>query len=288
MTAPHSDITLKAIKRRLINSFREAGLESPELDTRLLITHVTDLTHLDLITTPSQSLSLKQIVDIEALAKRRLQGESLDHIFGYKEFYGRRFKVTKDVLSPRPETEMLVRAALDIIKSKPDACLLDLGTGSGAIIVSIVAEAPQTTGMAVDISLSALGIAQENALAHGVDDRVVFVDGTWLGPVKGQFDIILSNPPYITDVAMEGLSASVKDFDPAISLRGGKDGLKAYRAILSDAKNHLNPTGTIIFEIGYDQGQAVADLLEGAGFQAIRVAKDLAGHDRLVSANRPV
>jgi len=269
-----------------MDNFRVEGLDSPDIEARLIISYVTGLTHLDLITESSRVLTAQNITDIDVLADRRMQGEPLDHIFGHKDFYGYRFKVSKDVLSPRPETEMLVSAALDIIKLKPKAHLLDLGTGSGAIIISILTEAPQTQGLAVDISPAALDIARNNAQAHSVDERVVFVEGSWFGPVKGQFDIILSNPPYITDAAMESLAPSVKDYDPAIALRGGADGLEAYRIILSEVKNHLNSSGTILFEIGYDQGKTVTDLLRSASFENIKVAKDLAGHDRLVSANR--
>jgi len=284
MITPKSDTKLLTfIKRDLIKRFRAANLETPDLEARLIMMHVTGLTHLDLITAPSHILSSKNMSDIYALADRRLQGEPLDHIFGYKAFYGRQFCVSKDVLSPRPETEMLVSAALEIIKSNPEARLLDLGTGTGAIIISIIVEAPHTQGFAVDISSSALTIAAKNARMHKVEDRLIFAQGSWFNSVKGQFDIILSNPPYITDVAMESLDVSVKDYDPAIALKGGVDGLEAYRVILFEAQPYLNLLGTLVVEIGYDQGQAVAALFEEAGFGAIEIIKDLSGHDRVVS-----
>ena len=184
---------------------------------------------------------------------------------------------------------MLVDAALGILKDKPPSFMkpriLDLGTGSGAIIISILAEAKNVEGAAIDLSQAALGTAKENAAAQTVEERLTFLQGSWFAPVSDQcFDIILSNPPYITAAAMEGLDIEVKDFDPDLALRGGEDGLTAYRAIIAEAAKHLSPNGILLFEIGYDQGRSVSDLLTRAGFGDISVQKDLSSHDRMIKA----
>lgn len=177
---------------------------------------------------------------------------------------------------------MLVETALKVTRSQPNVDILDLGTGSGAIIISIMAEASMAQATAIDTSEAALKIARENAKIHGVDARIDFLNGSWFRPVKRTYDIIISNPPYITRPAMEALSIEVKDFDPPLALSGGEDGLDAYREIITEAKTYLNPNGIILLEIGFDQGASVAALLKEAGFTNIVTEQDLAGHDRMV------
>ncbi len=276
--------TITAARRDLTDQFRAARLETPDLDARILLMAATGLCHADLITRNGDRLSPGNSEKLAVMAERRLAGEPIDHILGYREFYGYRFEVTKDVLSPRPETELLVEVALAAIKNVKTPHILDLGTGSGAIVVSILAENPSATGIAVDLSEDALKIAQTNARTHNVNRRLDFLQGSWFEPITGHFDIILSNPPYITDAAMGQLSREVANFDPDIALRGGPDGLEAYRAIIGGASAHLKPGGCLIFEIGYDQGQAVTALLKAANFRDIDLARDLAGHDRVIRA----
>jgi len=283
-SGPYSGLNVNSAKRFLTAQFREAGLETPDLDARLLVMAATGFSHTDMIMRGTEFPRADTFDVIADYAARRLAGEPVDHILGRREFYGREFKVTKNVLSPRPETEMLVEAALEILKEKGIAQVLDLGTGSGAIMISILAEAPQVTALAVDISETALSVAEENTKTHCVDDRCAFKQGSWFEPVSGQFDIILSNPPYITDAAMEDLAAEVTGFDPDLALRGGKDGLIAYKAIAEQAMNHLKPGGYILLEIGYDQGVSVSALLKSAGFKDVSVHQDLAGHDRMIKA----
>jgi release factor glutamine methyltransferase len=276
--------TVIRARRLWVEKFRAAGLETPDLDARILLKAATGLSHADVITRSGDRLSPDDLEKLAVMAERRLSGEPIDHILGYREFYGRRFEITKDVLSPRPETELLVTAALKAIKNIKTPRLLDLGTGSGAIIISILAENTEAAGIATDFSAAALNIARENAQAHNVAGRLSFVQGSWFEPITGHFDIILSNPPYITDAAMGQLSCEVADFDPGLALRGGADGLEAYRAIIGGASAHLKPGGYLIFEIGYDQGQAVTALLKSANFRDIDLAHDLAGHDRVIKA----
>lgn len=282
---PPPNITVNEVKRSLKDQFTKSGLDSPALDASLLVMMATGMSRADLIAKSHKPLSDAIICQINLLSNRRLAGEPIDHILGFKDFYGRKFKITQDVLSPRPETEMLVDEALRYIRSKPDARILDLGTGSGAIIISILAEVDTVKGTAVDISKAALDIAAQNAKFHEVEQRLEFVQGRWFGGLNQQYDLIVSNPPYIDAGAMERLGPEVKNYDPHLALSGGVDGLEAYRAIVKTAKSYLKKTGKILFEIGFDQAIAVSDLLSEAGFHNIYVDNDLAGHPRLIGAD---
>lgn len=273
---------LREFQMKMTIRLRAAGVETPDLDARLLIMHGAEFETSDMIIQSQVLISPKVRRDVEALVDRRLSGEPIDHILGYRDFYGRRFKITKDVLSPRPETEGLVEQALKIAKDIKAPTILDLGTGSGAIIISILAENERAAGQAVDISDKALNIARENAAAHNVTARLGFMKGHWFDAVTGKYDIIISNPPYITDQAMETLDPEVANYDPDIALRGGVDGLDPYKEIIRKARSFLSVQGTLMFEIGFDQGRAVSSLMKGEGFQNIRVLRDLSRHDRIV------
>ncbi len=280
-------MTLDALQLKIIRHMREAGLESPGLDARLLIECASGWSAVDIILRGAEDVPNNIQSDIEALAARRIAGEPLDSILGYSEFYGRRFDITGNVLSPRPETEGLVDAGLAAVKSMPCPHILDLGTGSGAVVISLLAERHAAMGTAVDISAAALKVAGQNARTHNVHDRLTFLRGDWFTPVEGQFDLIVSNPPYITDAAMKKLPTEVKHYDPDVALRGGPDGLAPYRKIISHAKTYLRPGGSLIFEIGFDQGKSVSGLLKAAGFLFVTLKQDLSGHDRIVSGILP-
>jgi len=273
-----------AIRHDLARQFREAGLEMADQQARLLVMAATGLSHADLITRSHAPIPPASAALIADYARRRLSGEPVDHILGYREFYGRKFKISKDVLTPRPETELLVGAALDSLKNIKSPRILDLGSGSGAIVISILAETPNAVGVAVDMSRPALNIARQNMQTYGLADRVTFLQGYWFEPVSGDFDVILSNPPYITDAAMNALDPEVVDYDPDLALRGGADGLDAYRMIIGQAHTFLKPESPLILEIGYDQGEAVSGLLRDAHFHDIILSQDLAGHNRVIKA----
>lgn len=283
-SGPYSGLTVNSLKRFLMTQFQEAGLETPDVDARLLVMAATGFTHTDIITRGTEFPPAAIFETIADYAQRRLAGEPIDHILGYCEFYGRRFRISKDVLSPRPETEMLIKAALENLIDKTEAKILDLGTGSGAIAISILAEVNDAQGLAVDMSSTALDIARENAAQHNAADRLTFLKGSWFEPVTGRFDIIVSNPPYITDAAMMDLAPEVTGFDPDMALRGGADGLEAYREIISKASDYLKADGILLFEIGYDQGKSVSQLLKTRNFTQIVTSQDLAGHDRMIKA----
>ena len=267
--------------------FRDAGIDSAALDAKLLILAVTGWSETDLILRADEALMPADIDALDGCASRRLSGEPIDHILGYRDFYGRRFHVTKDVLSPRQETEALVELVLNLSGNLKDPSFLDLGTGSGAIAISLLAERADATGLAVDVSDAALGIAKDNASRHNVGERLRLACGSWFEPVTGQFDIIVSNPPYITDAAMEVLPLEVSGYDPDIALRGGKDGLAPYHVIAGQASRYLKPGGWVAFEIGYDQGFSVSRILKDNFFQAVQIQQDLSGHDRIVFGQKP-
>lgn len=275
---------MRAFKRGVIKTLRDAGVETPEIDARLIIEAVTGWTRSDMILNANETIPNAWVQCAEVYMQRRISGEPIDHILGYREFYGRRFDISKAVLSPRPETEELVSLTLGLMNGVERPRILDLGTGSGAIIITLLAEHPGATGFGVDTSKEALNLARQNAETHKVCDRLTLFQGDWFEPVTGTYDIIVSNPPYITDADMEGLASEVRQFDPDIALRGGRDGLQAYRTILQHAREHLVPGGCLVFEIGYDQAESVPGLLAEAGFNHIEVKKDLSGHDRIVSA----
>lgn len=276
-------MTLDALKRKLITGFQEAGLESPALEARWIIQHITGYNSADMIVKSADEIPDNLITHINAMAARRIGGEPMDNILGYREFYGGRIDVSKDVLSPRQETEGLVDIALEFLENVKNPHVLDLGTGSGAIIISILAERPDAKGLGTDLSGMALRTAQYNARMRGVFTRLTCLQSDWFEDIKGSFDLIVSNPPYITDAAMETLSPEVLGFDPELALRGGPDGLAPYHIITRQAAAHIKPSGGLIFEIGYDQGKAVSTLMTEQGYGDVTIHKDLAGHDRIVS-----
>ena len=213
------------------------------------------------------------------LAARRCGREPLSHILGLKAFYEHEFRVTADVLDPRPETETLVAAAL----GAPFEAVLDLGTGSGCILLSLLAARPGARGLGTDISDAALAVARQNAGRLGLAGRCEFRRADWFAGVNGRFDLIVSNPPYIAAAEMAALDPELR-FEPRAALTDEGDGLSAYRAIAAQAAAHLAPGGTVMVEIGWRQGPAVAGLMRAAGLGGVRILPDLDGRDRVVCA----
>jgi release factor glutamine methyltransferase len=260
---------------------RELGrgdFESPQLDARLLLQHATGISREDLILEPQREVAPAIADHFRQLVTRRLAHEPVSRILGEREFYGRPFKVTPDVLDPRPDTETLVDLALPLMG--PGSRILDLGTGSGAIIITLLAERPDATGVATDLSAAALAVAAANAAALGVADRLDFVQGSWFGAVSGRFDLIVSNPPYIPSADIAGLEPDVRAYDPHLALSGGSDGLDPYRVIAAEATNHLAPGGYVVVEQGAGQADDVAAIFTATGFHLVRQGIDLGGHIR--------
>lgn len=260
---------------------RNAGCDMPELDARLLLLWVTGLSREDLILDPEHPVSDEQARRFRAMIARREAREPVSRILGEREFHGRVFWVTPDTLDPRPDTETLVEAALALMPQ--GGRFLELGTGTGAVAVTILAERPQALGVATDLSAAALTVVAENASRHGVADRLLLLEGDWFNPVTGAFDLIVSNPPYIPAGDIAGLTPDVRCFDPRLALDGGKDGLDAYRAIAAEAAAHLVSGGHVVVEIGAGQGRDVAAIFAAAGLLRAGEHRDLGGHVRCLT-----
>jgi release factor glutamine methyltransferase len=279
--------TWREMMRDAAQRLHEAGVENAPRDARLLLAHALGIEPVEVILRETDSIDPLLLTQFEALVQRRLAGEPVARIRGCREFYGREFSVTPAVLDPRPETELLVSEGMTRL---PDGGrLLDLGTGSGCILLSVLAERPDASGVGVDISPAALGVAQANAAALGIE-RVSFTLGSWdaaLHSGDGPFDVVLSNPPYVADAEFDGLAKDVRAYDPKIALVGGGDGLDPYREILGLADRLVKPGGSIGFEFGWRHGEEVRSLMEGAGLTGVILFRDLAGTPRAAFGRRP-
>jgi release factor glutamine methyltransferase len=214
------------------------------------------------------------------MVARCIRHEPVSRITGRREFYGRDFSLSAATLDPRPDTETLISAALEELKQRPAPHILDLGTGTGAIAITLLAELPGARAVATDISPEALEIAAGNASRHGVADRLKLFQASWFDGLDVCFDLIISNPPYVSADEIETLGPEVKDWDPRRALDGGTDGLDCYRAIATGARNHLLPSGCVVLEIGQGQGGQVSEILANYGFELRAAHRDLAGHVR--------
>ena len=293
------------------------GFASAALDAKLLTGHALGLSTLELATRENEPVDAVAAGKVAELLQRRMTGQSVARIIGEREFYGLAFGLNVATLEPRPDTELLVDLALGYLPA--GGRLLDLGTGTGCIPIAILANQPDATAVAVDLSAQALEAAEGNAARHGLAARIEFLNGSWfdaLAPsaLRGEgftlspqapglnpspapagrplpsgerrgFDLIVSNPPYITSAVIETLEPEVKDFDPRLALDGGPDGLAPYRVIAAEAATWLKPSGWLLVEIGHDQGAAVSALFIEAGFGYVAVHRDLNGLDRVVVAH---
>lgn len=295
--------------------FQKAGLPTAALDARVLVGAACRLSDGEMISQGERRVGQMEAFRLERYTARRLVGEPVSRILGRREFWGMDFTVTPDTLDPRPDTETLVEAVLEWVKNPlthsanasgeaklrcplpvgeggpprsgegEGVRILDLGTGTGCILITLLKELPGATGVGVDISEGALAVAAENAKRHDVADRIEFRTGSWFTPIKEgeMFDLIVSNPPYIAESEMESLAPEVRNHDPRAALTDEKDGLDAYRTIYPQLAKYLNPHGMAFFEMGYAQGVPMARLVEDAGATLERIIKDLAGHERVVA-----
>ena len=262
-----------------------AEIDSARLDAELLLAEALGVERSRLLFKHDGAVDGAALARLHALIARRAGGEPVSYIIGRREFWSLNFVVTPAVLAPRPETELLVETALKLIGSKASPRILDLGTGSGAIAVALAKEIPGADIVATDMSQDALEVARANARRHGVEERITFVAGDLFAPVRGmKFDAILSNPPYIRSDDIEALPRDVRDFEPRIALDGGSDGLDFYRRIAREAPHRLTTGGFVAVEIGTAMGAEVARLFADRSFEGVRVEKDLAGLERVVSA----
>lgn len=260
-----------------------AGVEGALRDARWLLAHALNEDPSALMAHSDRVLSAKNEAAFESALSAREARQPVSQIIGRREFWGRDFRVTRDVLDPRADTETLIEVAL----SEPCETILDLGTGSGAILVTLLAECPHARGLGTDISQAALDIARENAKRHGVVGRANFQQADWFKGIEGQFDLIVSNPPYIAATEIGDLQPEVRLWEPEQALTDHADGLSAYREIAAAACSRLAPKGRLIVEIGVGQGAAVVELFRDCGVVEVKIHTDLEGRDRVVSARTP-
>lgn len=263
-----------------------AGVDTPVLDARLLLEAGAGVSRLEIVTDPRRAVSAADVDAVDALTKRREAREPVAHIVGRKHFWTLELAVNQHVLVPRPETEFVVEAALQELAHDAPARVLDLGTGSGAILLTILKERPNTTGVGVDISPDALAIARANAAELGLTDRVELREGNWDEGLEGRFDFVASNPPYIASHEIAGLAPEVARYEPHLALDGGADGLDAYRIITKALPRLLKPGAAFALEVGHDQAEAVAALARAEGLVTGEPRRDLAGIPRVVLGMR--
>lgn len=275
--------TLASLLRTARQAFAAAGIETDALDARLLAMAATGLSLEEMVAEPDRVVSAGAVKVFQAAVARRLTREPVSRILGEREFYGRRFRVTPAVLDPRPDTETLIDLVLPIARAKTAPRLLDLGTGSGILAITLAAEIPDATGVATDLSAAALAVAEANAEALGVSSRLRFVQANWFDGAGGRFDLIVSNPPYIPAGEIAGLAADVRDHDPHLALAGGADGLDCYRSLAARALAHLVPGGLMAVEIGAGQAEAVTGIFVAEGLCPAGQGHDLGGHLRVLA-----
>jgi len=272
----------------LAQAFRAAAVEEPDADARVLVGHALHLDRARLIAQSDRSLEAREITVISGLAARRLKREPVSRILGQKEFWSLSLTVTPDVLVPRPETETVVEGALDFVVRSglrmEKLRVLDIGTGSGALLLALLNELPDATGTGTDTSAAALQVARANAARCGLEARCNFVVCDVASGVEGPFDLIVSNPPYIERGEIASLAPEVREYDPKVALDGGDDGLAVYRAIAAQARQFLAPGGRLFVEIGAGQEPAVRALFVDSGLIVGVAREDLAGIPRVLGA----
>lgn len=283
-------VSIEVARRALARRFRDAGLDSPELDARMLVGHAVALDLTGLTVHAARKLTTKEAGVIDGFASRRLRGEPAARVIGRKEFWGLEFALSVDTLVPRPDTETLVQTGLNLLKALPAPAnprIADIGTGSGAILLALLSERTDATGIGTDINDGALRTAAHNAHRLGLADRANFVLCNYADGLTPPFDLIVSNPPYIASGEITGLDVEVRDFDPHLALDGGPDGLTAYRILASAIANLLRPGGGFALEVGHRQADDVAGLMAAAGLAVDRPFPiDLAGVPRVVNGRK--
>ena len=262
---------------------RLAGVDDPARDARILLAHAAKVDASRVTLIAPDDIAPEISARYEQLIALRTQRVPVSHLIGEREFYGRRFKVSCDVLDPRPETETLIEAAL----AEPFASVLDIGTGSGCILVTLLAERENAVGVGTDLSEAACLQAAANAVLNNVDTRAEIFHSDWFGSVRGRYDLIVSNPPYLAATEMDDVSPELRDHEPRMALTDEADGLTGYRMLATFGQRFLDPQGRLLAEIGWQQGPEVIALFQQAGWLNPRLLQDLDGRDRVVCAEKP-
>ena len=278
--------SLREASREAGEAFAAAGITDPHLEARDLLLHVAGIDRSALPGRLDEALSRDQEKGFAEAVAQRLAGTPLDRIMGEREFMGRIFRIDADTLSPREDTAAVIELARRRLDRERPARLLDLGTGSGILLVTLLADCLLASGIGTDLAQGALDMADANATRLGVRARAEFIRSDWLEAIKGQFDLIVSNPPYIETEAIPALEREVREHDPHLALDGGEDGLFAYRAIAAGALAVLNEGGLIVLEIGHGQGEAIRTIFRKAGFVDVAAQTDLAGIERALAFER--
>ena len=262
-------------------------IDQPAIDARLLLEVAADVTRTDIITDPYRVLTEAQMATLDDFLDRRARREPVSHIIGRKGFWKILLQVNKHVLTPRPETEVIVDEVLKAFPEQMPFNMLDLGVGSGTILLAVLAERPAAKGLGIDVSEEALAVARENAANLDLAGRTALLRGDWTnGLGDDSFDLVVSNPPYIATHVIETLEPEVRDHEPRLALDGGPDGLDAYRFLAGEILRVLKPGAMFAVEIGHDQSDAVETLFRQAGAQNVRTVKDLSVNDRVVTGTK--
>jgi release factor glutamine methyltransferase len=282
-------LSRQAAQRRLAQTFAAGGVETAELDARVLLCAALGIDHASLVRDPDLCIGAAAGAAIEAFCAQRLAREPVSRILGRREFWDLEFAIGPAVLDPRPDTETLIEAAQDLMQHRRNEALrvLDLGTGSGAILVALLSIFPNATGFGVDISTAAAATAAANVARLGFGERGFVLCGDWTSALRGPFDLVVANPPYIARAAIAELAPEVRLHDPSLALDGGEDGLAAYRILAPAAAALLAPGGLLAFECGFGQAGDVAALIRAAGLGGrLAIRRDLAGVARVVITQR--
>ena len=263
------------------NLLQFAGIDEPQREARLLLSYVTGLPMSRIFTNLDTELNSVEHKAFDGLVSRRLNHEPISHLLGTREFWSLNFLVGPQVLDPRPASETLVETAFKYFNDQNASfSVLDLGTGSGCLVLSVLSERPHASGLGIDVASAALGIARQNATLHSLSERVSFKYGDWAKNLDGEFDLILCNPPYIAAHEMNNLASGIINFEPSIALSGGVDGLSAYRKLSDDIAKLLSPKGIAIIECGQGQSESVSKILKKVGLTQIDTNKDISGITR--------
>ncbi|MBT5766485.1 MAG: peptide chain release factor N(5)-glutamine methyltransferase [Kordiimonadaceae bacterium] len=275
--------TLATLRKKIEARLRKKGIEEAPLDARLLISHIIPVTEIDFAINADQTVSNEQQNLIDILVQKREKRIPMSQIFGEKEFWSLSFKVTRDTLTPRPDSETLIEVALNEFEDKnATLSILDLGTGSGCLLLTLLSELKNATGLGIDVSASAIKVANENATNLSLNNRATFLKSDWFEKLSKtkKFDFIIANPPYIGLNEKPELTPEVCEHEPYSALFAGEEGLDDYRIIAADISSYMSEKSIIILEIGYRQSSAVKDIFEQKGFKNINVFQDLGGRDR--------
>lgn len=283
-------VTVLEVIQRSSEFLTRKGVDSPRLQVELLLAHVLKMARMKLYLNFDRVLSEPELEILRGLVKRRAEREPLQHLVGSTSFCGFEFQVNRNVLIPRPETELLAERAWKFLEGRESAAVLDFGTGSGCLGITVALKVPAAVVHAIDVSEAALVVARENAVRLGAGERVVFHDGDGFRAVPGglMFDLLVSNPPYIASAEIPTLEPEVRDFDPMLALDGGADGLDFYRRLATEGGSRLKAGGRLMIELGAGQHADVSRLFTNEGWTVEAVEKDYAGIERILIARRGV